>query len=582
MIIRIEASGTSFMGAGRYFLHDKLSDQQKERIKQGDWIGRLEQTDERVWFTQTRNCLNIDPERALEEMWMTAEDQAALKMQAGVARGGRRCDEPVKTISLSWHKDDRPDVQHMTDAADSFLKHMGWERHQAVFVGHNDTDHRHIHIVLNRIDPETGRTMDDFREQKRAQVWALAYEKQHENVRCEERELRAAMREKRAPELNPDHGRTPDIQPTAPTRTPANDHLPYNVVALTRPMQRDFAASEQARAEQDALSRAALKAEQRAEREAFFKEGAALFKATRHAVYDEVRKEYAAEWREFYKDSKAAEKEADAWSRNAVSRALYFGRDGNWEEARNAFGDKDSVRDSSERQLAERKADLKDRQTRDLRERQKDALDALRDIRDVQYQELLQRQRDARAELQIGQSLEQAGMPPRAPDAISPIIANENAPASRAPAQSYVDLGELRPEGHPTPVAGSDHALVPSREVALPVSDAVSMPLPDAPEATRQIADLAAGSIGAVADYLADQLGEMFAPTPPEVREAQAAAEAKRDAQKEPEPSKDEKARAYARIIDASVKLFEAERADGAASAYWKERDRGKDWERDR
>ena len=55
---------------------------------------------------------------------------------------------------------------------------------------------------------------------------------------------------------------------------------------------------------------------------------------------------------------------------------------------------------------------------------------------------------------------------------------------------------------------------------------------PEAPETTHQIADLAAGAIGSVASYLADQLGELFAPTPPEVREAQAKADAKREAEK--------------------------------------------------
>ena len=55
---------------------------------------------------------------------------------------------------------------------------------------------------------------------------------------------------------------------------------------------------------------------------------------------------------------------------------------------------------------------------------------------------------------------------------------------------------------------------------------------PGVPETTRQLSDLAAGAIGSAASYLADQMGEMFAPTPPEVREAQAKADAKREAEK--------------------------------------------------
>ena len=193
MIVRIEKSGGSFAGASKYYLHDKLNTEQREAARSGERVSVLGQSDERVWFTDTRNTISTDPERALEEMWRTAEDQAFLKMQAGISRGGRKCEEPVKTISLSWHKDDRPSPEHMIEQADSFLKHMGWDKHQAVYVGHNDTEHHHIHIVLNRVDHETGRTFDDYKERKRAQTWALGYEKSQENIRCEERELRAGI-----------------------------------------------------------------------------------------------------------------------------------------------------------------------------------------------------------------------------------------------------------------------------------------------------------------------------------------------------------------------------------------------------
>jgi hypothetical protein len=187
MIIRIQANGGSFRGAGLYYLHDKSADQSLEKHLKP-------KTDERVWFTDTRNCLERDPGRALEEMWRTAEDQAYLKMQAGVKRGGRVCEDPTKTLSMSWHKDDRPTPEHMVEAADALLKHMGWDAHQAVYVGHNDTEHRHIHIILNRVDPDNGRTLDDFREQKRAQSWALQYEREQDQVRCEQREIMLPVR----------------------------------------------------------------------------------------------------------------------------------------------------------------------------------------------------------------------------------------------------------------------------------------------------------------------------------------------------------------------------------------------------
>lgn len=570
MIVRIGKSGTSFLSAGKYYLHDKLSEQLAMAAQSGVRVSMRDQTDDRVWFTDTRNCLNIDPERALEEMWRTAEDQAYLKLQAGVKLGGRPCTEPVKTLSLSWHKDDRPDPQHMVEAANSFLKHMGWEKHQAVYVGHNDTEHRHIHIILNRVNPEDGRTLDDYQDKKRAQVWALAYEKEHENLRCEVRELRAATRERRAPELNPSQ-QSEFAQHQQKPPAPANDHLPHNVILITRPYERALSADDQARQQAYDQVRDLLKAEQRAEREAFFKEGRKVFKATRHQIYDEVRKEYAPEWKSFYKEGAKTWAEAEQTSQSAIGRALHFAKHGKLEAARDAFDDRMSVQSAVAKDLVTRKGELKARQMQDLRERQREACDALRAERDLHYKELLQRQRDERAALLAHHAL--GGHDPMQAlvalglDRTSQAPAtNENPPVASTPGKALEP--SLAPSALQMPAAvlteaGGSIELSPM----VPIKS-------DGPAPSRGLSDLAAGGIGGAASYLADQLGEFFAPTPPEVREAQAKESAKR-ADKAPAIDK-----TYDKIIDSALQLVEEERAR-KADAYWKERDRGKGWERD-
>jgi hypothetical protein len=695
MIIRITSNGGSFRGAGAYYLHDKSDDASIDKALKP-------QSAERVWFTETRNCMNNDPFRALDEMWGVAEDQAYLKMQAGVKRGGRVCEEPVKTMSLSWHKDDAPSPEHMIEAADAFLKHMKWDKHQAVLVGHNDTEHRHVHIILNRVNPDTGRTLDDFREQKRAQSWALEYERSQDQVRCEQREIKAqkqteksaerandnqrevaptqqaeqfnqpkteatneqqgpevlktlereaepareatadqnrAADEKAAPaqqhaeqsnqqqddaasqqqpevskstdrtqepgrETNTEQGRVPDEKPAPIVDQAANDHLPHNVIMMARPSEREFNADEQLRAEQDATrtsqqahDRAELKTEQRAEREAFFKDGAKLFKATRHAVYDEVRQEYKSEWRDFYKDSDAARKSAEASSETAVGRAFHFAKDGQWDQAREAFNDRDSVRDATEKELADRKADLKQRQNDDLRERQHDACDALRQVRDVQYQELLQRQRDERAAFRAGETLEALGIGRERQDdgnAKPEKAANENRSAEVAPVQHQMAGPSLdaAPAPRPAPEIKQDQQVAVAEALDQAVRsdtgghiDLSNMHVPISETETkapaRGTSDLAAGGIGALANYLADQLGELFAPTPPEVREANGKAEAKAEATRVNErPARDDKAAAYDAIIESAVRAAEEERARHG-EAWWKERDKGKGWERD-
>lgn len=568
MIIRIQASGGSFRGAGAYYLHDKAAAAGIDtgRLQGGQLQAQenaLKPTSaERVWFTETRNCMNHDPFRALDEMWGVAADQDWLKMQAGVKRGGRVCESPVKTIAMSWHRADAPSPEHMIESADAFLKHMGWQEHQAVIVGHDDTDHKHLHIILNRVHPETGRTLDDYREQKRAQEWALQYERAHDQVRCDAREANAARQAERKAERK-DAGQDQ-------TRQAANDHLPHNVIELTRPLEQQFMADELQRAARQ------LKVEQRDERKEFFADGAKLFKATRAAAYKEVREEFKAEWRDYYAQARAAGLEMEKGSDNAIRSAEYFAFANQWERAREVFDGRHADRETIVAELRERKADILARQGAAIAERQHDACDALREIREVQYQELLKRQAAERAALQAGITLEAAGVRQERDHDASAILwaqlpANENAqrsaaasgapPSQIAAAKPPVEVGRVVAEE-----AGT-HIEVPSapgrgEEQAAP---------------SHQLADLAAGAIGSLASYVADQLGEMFAPTPPEVRDARAKADAKREAE---QPARQAPESEFDKILAATVKSVEAERSQQDA-AYWKERDRGKGWERD-
>ena len=147
-------------------------------------------TSDRVAFTAARNLANADPRAALDEMWRTAEDARHLKERAGLAPSGRKNDAPVKTVSLAWAPGQAPTREEMCRAADSFLKAMGWGEHQTLYIAHNDTRHAHLHLIINRVHPDTGRTLNDWQERKRAQKWALGYETEQGIVLCPARAAR--------------------------------------------------------------------------------------------------------------------------------------------------------------------------------------------------------------------------------------------------------------------------------------------------------------------------------------------------------------------------------------------------------
>ena len=121
-------------------------------------------------------------------MHTTALNAGVLKVEQGI--GGSKVERPVKHFSLNWHPSERPDQEEMLGAVQSFLKHMGWEEHQAILIAHTDKPYRHVHVVLNAIHPETGLKLDDGFERRRAQAWALAYEQEHGRIFCEQRSSR--------------------------------------------------------------------------------------------------------------------------------------------------------------------------------------------------------------------------------------------------------------------------------------------------------------------------------------------------------------------------------------------------------
>jgi len=360
-----------------------------------------------------------------------------------------------------------------------------------------------------------------------------------------------------------------------------------NVVMLTRPMQRQFEQGEKSLEDLHKIDRDLLKQEQRAEREAFFKDGSKIFKAERHRIYDEVRKEYAPEWRQFYKDKAAAEKEAQQFSKAAMAQALSFAGEGRWGDAREAYENSHAILDAVSRDFAARKADLKARQMEDVRERQTLGCNSLREARDADYKELLQRQRDERASL----TATHASGGERAVDLVAQTLslyaANENASAeAKLPEPANTNPAPMQEN---TARTGTQDGIsissvkAPELDLAAFIGSVGQAARPegyrgpddDRLAGRRDGVDLATTAIGSAASYIADQLGEFLTPTPPELRAARAREEARREAEKPaPDPAKDD---IWTRHIEAALRIAEQERESKRSRDYWTERERTKE-----
>ena len=175
--------GGSFGGVAEYCLHDPRMPGQ----------GHPESA-KRVEWTETRNLATEQGDRAARIMAATAEASPELKRLAGAAATGRKLEKPVCHYSLNWAREEKPDRQEMQRAAEASLKALGMERHQALIVSHRDGQ-PHVHVIANRVEPESGKAAGLSRSKLKLSKWAEGYEREQGKIRCPQRERNNKRRE---------------------------------------------------------------------------------------------------------------------------------------------------------------------------------------------------------------------------------------------------------------------------------------------------------------------------------------------------------------------------------------------------
>lgn len=171
MNFEVNKLGRSFRGVMAYLMHDK---------RQADVDPHLA-TSARVAWAELRNLDGAaDPYAATRIMIDTAQNADALKRAAGRSSAGRKSNgQSVFHMSLQWRGDEleREDRATMIDAAETALRILKLDHLQAVIIAHTDTAHPHVHVVVNRVNPETGiMTPIAAPDVKKLDKWADAFE----------------------------------------------------------------------------------------------------------------------------------------------------------------------------------------------------------------------------------------------------------------------------------------------------------------------------------------------------------------------------------------------------------------------
>ncbi len=71
-----------------------------------------------------------------------------------------RSRDPVNHYVLSWREGEAPTAEQVEEAVDLFLGELGLAGHQAIHGLHADTDNIHLHVMVNRVHPETEKCVE--------------------------------------------------------------------------------------------------------------------------------------------------------------------------------------------------------------------------------------------------------------------------------------------------------------------------------------------------------------------------------------------------------------------------------------
>ncbi|RTL73325.1 MAG: hypothetical protein EKK41_00160 [Hyphomicrobiales bacterium] len=478
MLPNISSNGRSFRGAGAYYLHDKAEPD-----------GPKPTTSERVAWTATRNLAQEDPSQALDEMWHTAEDGMRLRREAG-QRSGTRCEAPVKTISLAWAPHQSPTRAQMEATADHYLRYMGWHEHQALYVAHNDTAHPHLHIILNKVHPETGLTLNDWKDWERSQRWGLLIEREQGAVLC------LARVEK--------YEQAFDLQ---------TNGLPYPYAKLAQEQDRAFASAEQFMAAQEPAEKDLLAQRHQEERKAFLASGKAAFRAARQQAYQDVRAEFKPQWRAHFRAKNEGEQNITELAEDTAQAVQALTRSGDYDGAQHRLALLDDYRETTRQGFAAQGKALRGEQLQTTRTRQDEACQALIAERRETFQDLKDRQKEQRHEVRDLLAAREAGTPHDANRLVEllavelPLGANDNRQPELAALAKEVPDARAAPDSEP--------AFNPFSRAADELFGRHGYDVSAERAPNKDITDVIAAPISAVIEFGVRAMDSLFAPPSP-------------------------------------------------------------------
>ena len=99
-------------------------------------------------------------EQTVQRGMMCDELPSQILEMAALASEVTRSKNPVNHYVLSWREGEIPTPVQVEQAVDIFVDHLGLTGCQLVGALHADTNNRHLHLAINKVDPDTCKVRD--------------------------------------------------------------------------------------------------------------------------------------------------------------------------------------------------------------------------------------------------------------------------------------------------------------------------------------------------------------------------------------------------------------------------------------
>ncbi len=93
------------------------------------------------------------------------EDLNSWKAEmTALASDAPKCTNPITHWVMSWQEHERPTRDQLEESINILLEELGMTDNQVIYAAHQDTDNYHVHVMINRVHPDTLRASNNFRD----------------------------------------------------------------------------------------------------------------------------------------------------------------------------------------------------------------------------------------------------------------------------------------------------------------------------------------------------------------------------------------------------------------------------------